>query len=368
MAEHREDQGLGDGAAKAPRVELRRYSNLSPAHADEVLTLAAAAQHTDRADPLSDDVRLDIHGTSARHTASDSRNQQHVLAYQGARLVGYLHLRAETSEPSTLGPSSTHDHGPQAINAALVVHPGARQRGIGRELAETAVHRAAGQLRIWAHGDHPGAAALAHTLGARRSRVLLILGRSLVDEGTHQTASPGANAPLAQDLREKPVLPTGISVRPFHIGHDEPAVLAVNARAFVRLPDQGGWTINDFVARENEPWFDPDGFLLAVRKSSGEILGFHWTKIHPAGSHTGPDLGQSLGEVYVLAVDPAAHGSGLGKALTQLGLRYLASRSIAQVMLYVDASNTAAVALYRKLGFTQWTNDVEYTIDSVRAP
>ena len=63
-----------------------------------------------------------------------------------------------------------------------------------------------------------------------------------------------------------------------------------------------------------------------------------------------------MGEVYVLGVDPAAHGRGLGKALTVVGMRHLASRLAAveqpEVMLYVESDNAAALATYRALGFT----------------
>jgi mycothiol synthase len=31
-----------------------------------------------------------------------------------------------------------------------------------------------------------------------------------------------------------------------------------------------------------------------------------------------------------------------------------------EVMLYVEADNEAAVAMYRKLGFTHWRSDVAY--------
>ena len=86
-------------------------------------------------------------------------------------------------------------------------------------------------------------------------------------------------------------------------GADEDAWLAVNAAAFAGHSEQGRWTRADLLAREAEPWFDPAGFLLAERENV--LLGFHWTKVHADG----------MGEVYVLGVDPAAHGLGLGSAL-----------------------------------------------------
>ena len=114
----------------------------------------------------------------------------------------------------------------------------------------------------------------------------------------------------------------------------------------------------DLEARMAEDWFDPSGFLLAVRESDGELLGFHWTKVHPrTGNHP------AIGEVYVVGVTPQAQGSGLGKALTLAGINHLHESGLDAVMLYVDADNTPAVALYRKLGFVQWDVDVMYAAE-----
>jgi mycothiol synthase len=108
-----------------------------------------------------------------------------------------------------------------------------------------------------------------------------------------------------------------------------------------------------------ERWFDPAGFLLAERVADGSLVGFHWTKVHGAAP-TKEHGHEPIGEVYVLGVDPAARGGGLGVALTLAGLRHLQARGLRTAMLYVDESNPGAVALYRKLGFTIWSTDVAY--------
>jgi mycothiol synthase len=154
-----------------------------------------------------------------------------------------------------------------------------------------------------------------------------------------------------------PSLPEGVRVLPFRPGRDEDAWLRVNARAFARHPEQGRWTPEDLRLREAEPWFDPAGFLLAWRgdpDAGGTLLGFHWTKVHPAGD-AGPD---PVGEVYVLGVDPGAQGLRLGRALTDLGLDHLRARGLQQVLLYVEEDNERAVRLYESSGFSRFSADV----------
>ena len=303
-------------------VELQWRGALSGADIADVQALVAAATEVDGTAPLSEHVLLHLrHGGDAEAA--------HLLARDGDELVGFAHL--DLTDPVAGGAGE------------LVVHPEHRRAGLGSRIVQELLDRAgrsevaAGRLRLWAHGEHPGAVALATTLGFTQARVLWQMRRSLL-------------APLAE-----PHLPEGVHLRPFVVGADEREFLRVNNAAFDWHPEQGGWDLDQVKLREAEPWFDPKGFLLAV-DADDRLLGFHWTKVHGDGGHSH----EPIGEVYVLGVDPSARGMHLGAALTLAGLRHLRDRGLRQVMLYVEADNDAAVRVYRDLGFTRWDTDVSY--------
>lgn len=198
----------------------------------------------------------------------------------------------------------------------LAVAPEARGAGVGGRLAQLAFTQ---PMTVWSHGDHPAAVRLAARHGLDRARELWVMRRSLAD-------LPAPN------------LPSGVSVRGFQDADTED-VLAINAAAFVHHPEQSGMDLANFTERRAESWFDPAGLLLGVEK--GEVLGFHWTKRHS----------RAEGEVYVVAVAPAAQGRGLGKVLTLAGLHHLREAGAVDVHLYVEADNAAAVSVYGGLGF-----------------
>ena len=62
----------------------------------------------------------------------------------------------------------------------------------------------------------------------------------------------------------------------------------------------------------------------------------------------------------MIAVDPAAHHRGLGRALTLAGLDHLAGRGLTVGMLYVESDNEPAVGLYRDLGFDVHQTDTAF--------
>jgi len=231
---------------------------------------------------------------------------------------------------------SGHDHpvgytqvsrGPHSWALDMVIDPHHRAdaAAIGPEMLQAALDLIAaeggGHVHLWVYQPTATDDGMAAAVGLRQGRDLYQMRRAL-DDG---------------------VAPPGIDVRAFRPGADEAAWLEVNNRAFQWHPEQGGWDARTLAARMAEPWFDPEGFLLHER--DGRLAGFSWTKLHP--EHQPP-----LGELYVVAVDPAFQGLGLGKALVLAGLWWLRhQRGVAAAMLYVDAANEAAVALYRRLGF-----------------
>ena len=58
-----------------------------------------------------------------------------------------------------------------------------------------------------------------------------------------------------------------------------------------------------------------------------------------------------MGEIYVVAVDPALQKQGLGVEITLAGLQWLSERGVATGMLYVEHDNVAALRTYESVGF-----------------
>jgi mycothiol synthase len=283
--------------------------------AAELRRILDAAADADGATPLDEAALLRL-----RHRGLDGST----MLAAGDPWEGFAWVHGDEAEPEL----------------ALVVAPAARGHGTGRALLREALP-AAGPVTAWSHGNHPAAAALAERFGFARVRDLWVMRRPL-------TGLP--------ELGDHP----GVTIRGFRPGEDEEAFLAVNAEAFAGHPEQGRMTRADLDERQAEPWFDPAGFFVAVPTgatgadgagsgSEGELLGFHWTKVH--------DTDPPVGEVYVVGVSPRAQGMGLGRLLTLTGLHHLADRGLAEVLLYVEADNAAAIATYSALGFSHAAAD-----------
>ncbi|MFT4200037.1 mycothiol synthase [Gordonia sp. (in: high G+C Gram-positive bacteria)] len=276
------------------------------------------------------DAALDADGVEALGEApvaaldSASPDVEHLVVRDDDEPVGYASvLPGREGEPAM---------------AEVVVAPAARRGGIGTELVRRALDLAGDDGRVWAHGDLPAARAIAAHVGLQARRELLQLRRSV-----------GADDPLPP-LPDRP----DIVLRTYAGPGDDAEILRVNNAAFDWHPEQGGWTSAQIDERTGADWFDPAGLFLAFDADDPRhLLGFHWTKVH------GPDLG----EVYVVGVDPAAQGRGLGKQVTLAGLHHLAQR-VPTVNLYVEGDNTAARRTYENLGFTRFRADVAYGLRS----
>ena len=271
----------------------------------------------------------DVERLIDRVRAADERQpideQRWVDASHGSRVDFAGLLLRETGHDDLVAYAQV-TRGPQAWAIDLLVDPRHRDDAldIDRRLLDEAMgvigDEGGGHVQYWVHEP-----AAAHTRIA--AEVGLHPGRDL-----WQMRVP---LPLAES--------TDLVTRPFVPGRDEDAWLEVNNTAFASHPEQGSWTLDDLRSREQEPWFDPEGFLL--HELDGRLAGFCWTKIHD------DTVGRpELGEIYVIAVHPDFHGRGLGRALVVAGMAHVADR-VDTGMLYVDADNESAVGLYRRLGF-----------------
>ncbi|MFZ0140095.1 MAG: mycothiol synthase [Aeromicrobium sp.] len=266
-----------------------------------LLALASRAREVDGVDPLNEASRLAL---DAGHAG-----RVHMAVKDGSTVVA-------AAFADGLAP------------VELVVDPEHRRQGHGGSILTRLL--AAGESEFWAHGDLPAAQALAASKHLEPRRTLLVLR-------------------LEMDAAPEPEsVPEGVTIRTFE-ADDVDAIVQVNGRAFASHPEQGAMDRADFEQRASSDWYDPAGLFVAER--DGNIVGFHWTKIE-----------DDLGEVYVVGVDPTEQGSGLGTSLTARGLRHLHDSDIRTVDLYVEGDNDPALAVYRRLGFTEHARDVLYVV------
>lgn len=273
----------------------------TPDYEAAVLSIVSAATDADGVDPLNEAGYLALHVPGAAI---------HWLVEDGVAPAAYAqwHLTDRTG--------------------VVVVHPAHRGRGLARDLMSRVAARAGDDLALWAFGDRPAARAFAQVAGLKPARVL------------HQMSRPLDKIP-------EPDFPPDVTVREF-TPDDLSTLHRLNSLAFAAHPEQGQLTVGDLRQRMAESWFDPAGLLLADQ--GGITVGFHWTKRESP----------TVGEVYVLGVDPQAAGRGLGRALLWAGLQHLKAVGCRQVELFVDDDNTTAVELYTRSDFVIVRTDVLY--------
>ncbi|HVB00465.1 MAG TPA: mycothiol synthase [Acidimicrobiales bacterium] len=272
-----------------------------------VARLLRAAERVDDHAPLGEHKWLDlVQGGRAGFAGFVAREQGH------ERVIGYAQVA----------------RGEQSWSIEFVIHPSIRHSDsqVAVALLQSALEEIArdggGHVHLWVPKPTSRHDEIATAVGMTRGRELYQMRRSL------PFTLPSSSDPA--------------STRPYVVDSDEDAWLELNRRAFANHPEQGAWDIGTLRDRESQAWFDPEGFLL--HEGTDGIDGFCWTKVHDEGD-------EPVGEIYVIGVDPEVRGQGLGRGLLVSGLRFLQSRGIHTAMLYVDAQNTAAVALYNWAGF-----------------
>ena len=298
----------------------------------EILRIVRNTTEADKVEPLSEQVLLAVREEHRAHSSEPHASSVHFLAHAGAHLAGYAHL-----EQPMDGKGST---------AEIVTDPSHRRAGVATALIrnlEQALEPQAEALRLWSHGDLASARVFATRNGYSNVRELWQMRRPL--------RSAVSSLPTV-------LVPEGFRTRHFVVGRDEEAWLRANARAFVDHPEQGRMTRHDLDRRIAEAWFDPQGFILIedIRDPPAVLAASHWTKVV-----AGQDPRTSTGEVYVVGVDPAYQGRGLGRTVTVLGLAHLRQKGLTEAMLYVDADNQAAVTTYRRLDFNRSGVDIMYS-------
>lgn len=290
------------------------HGPLDRADAAAVRALAERAAEHDGIEALSEQSLLDLTEPGSEHWLVNAPPSARGTDPAPGTLLGYAQLGA--------GSGGTR-------SAELVVAPAARRAGTGRALLAAVATRAAAtghDLHVWAHGDLPGATALAGAAGLVPVRDLWRMARALTPTD---------------------VVPQVPGLRPFAVAVDEGAWVDLNRRAFADHPEQGRLTVADLLAREREPWFHPRDLLLLER--AGRPVAYVWLKVEPP-----------VGELYALGVSPDAQGEGIGSALTAYAVAHLAGQGLTAAVLYTDADNTAAVRAYTAAGFRRDRVDVQY--------
>jgi mycothiol synthase len=304
---------------------LQELKHLTPALQEQVLSLIKAAQDFDNTPAIAEHVLLHL-----RH--GGDKADSHLVVQKDNQVIGYAHL---DKTDQVAGPS-----------VELVIHPDHRGSGVGSELLKSAIEVCGNKIRLWSHGDLPGARALAQANNFIKVRTVI---------------------QMSKELSEVSPINCDYQIRSFLSALDNQAWLTLNNQAFANHPEQGNWSEADLSIRLNEDWFDEKGFFVAQDKD--QLIGFCWTKIHGGHSHSHSTDEEHhdhapIGEVYVTAVSNKYAGKGIGKALTITGLNYLKYQGLNSAMLYVDEDNHAAFNLYRSLGFVESSKDVMYKLKS----
>lgn len=143
-------------------------------------------------------------------------------------------------------------------------------------------------------------------------------------------------------------------------GSDKTQILELSLRAwnpvFARLKEAlPGFVYDAFYpddwrvrqAADIEKFLDQEGKNAWVVCRGERLLGWTGLRLHPA---------DKMGEIYILAVDPAEQRRGIASALIEFAMTWMRQNGMDIVMVETgdDAGHAASRATYESAGFERW--------------
>jgi GNAT-family acetyltransferase (TIGR03103 family) len=240
---------------------------------------------------------------------------------------------SEPTEAITLG---LHDASPQHLVDAMAsnveLELGWGRLIFGQTFAEPA------ELAEALRREGPGRRDIC--IYARESHVLVALApHELFIDPSHTYRLRFADVDAEEETGKPPV---GFTIRPLNNAADADAMNRVYVRCgMVPAPSDVIW--------RNHTDVDAVDYLVATRVDDDTVIGTV-TGVDHQRLFSDPEQGSSL---WTLAVDPAATLPGVGAALTHALAAIYRERGRAYMDLSVAHDNSAAIALYEKLGFSR---------------
>lgn len=287
-------------------------TELRPSQLSEVSVLLESLRSTYGSSPLSEQFELGL---------SDHRlGHRHLIARVSGDLSGVLCL----------------DESPEVPQVEIAVAD--KDLSVARSLLSATGFPV---LDVWSHG----AAGFPPGADAEIVRELLVM--------TLSQHAPSVGAPEGFSIIDL------VQSRQRWGAFADSELIRVNNEAFSWHPEQGNWDVARWERAQEAEWFDPAGVLLLWEgaQEGGRLAGFHWTKCLKSHSVT---ENQTFGEVYVVGLAQSSQGKGLGRVVTLMGINHIQNMGRDQVILYVEADNSAAVRVYEKLGFTVTERHILY--------
>ena len=146
----------------------------------------------------------------------------------------------------------------------------------------------------------------------------------------------------------------------FHVRLAHPdemeTVAAIAYRAFQSFRLRVDPQIPESRARDSRREWVRNGFkgraeAIYVAESENHIVGFALLR-SKAGT-------EKIGEIELIAVDPAFHGRGIGKALVAEAIRHYQGRT-AEIQVGTQAKNLRAIGLYTRMGFSVMRSELSF--------